>query len=187
MGVEINMSGVKISGDAKVLNDMKVRKKGKVDVDIKDSDINGNSQVLNDLSTEGELKYSASNVNIGENATIMSHREIREDETVTISQDDLKYTQTTKTAQSEQNSSKMLKKEGLLSKIAKIFNKKVAQSETIIDDEISSDYGKAYTDFSNRISGNGEYRKSKYSQLNIKDDKQDKTEEEIKEEDFIEK
>lgn len=186
MGVRISIQGTEIGGNSKVLNNMNAS--GKVDIDIKDSNIKGDSKVLNNVSTRGTLEYRASNVNIGGNATVMNNRKIREGETVIIRQDGLKHTETTQTAKQKTSNPKTsnpktTKKEGLLSKIAKILGKEEIESE-----EIEIDYGKAQKEFANQISGNGKYRNQKYSQVhNIGNEKDITREEQEKDEDSMEK
>lgn len=171
MGVRISISGTEIGGNSKVFNNMKIS--GEVDINIKDSNIKGNSKVLNDVSTEGTLKYKASNVNIGGNATVMNNRKIEKGETVIIRQEGIKHTETTQTVQHKTNNAKTAKKEGLLSKIARILRKEKIESE-----EIETDYGKAHEEFSSQISGNGKYRNQQYSQVHNLSNDQDKNREE---------
>lgn len=171
MGIRISISGTEIGENSKVFNNMNAN--GKVDIDIKDSNIKGDSKVLNNVSTRGTLEYRARNVNIDGNATVMNNKKIREGETVVIRQDGLKHTETTQTANQKTSNPKTTKKEGLLSKIARILGKEEIESE-----EIEIDYGKAQKEFANQISGNGKYRNQKYSQVHNIGNAQDKTKEE---------
>ncbi len=69
MGVKINMSGTKISGNAKVLNGLTVSGKSNAEINIKRSSMSGQSQTLNDMNISGN-----SSVNIGINDTNIKDR-----------------------------------------------------------------------------------------------------------------
>ena len=60
MGVEINISGNNIGGNAKVLNDLKVSGNSQVNVKIKDTNIRDQAKVLNNRKAKckyRKLKY----------------------------------------------------------------------------------------------------------------------------------
>lgn len=64
--VKIDMSGLKVSGNASVLNSMKVSgQNNSVEIGVKKSELNENARILNNLDVQnGELTVNISDVNI---------------------------------------------------------------------------------------------------------------------------
>lgn len=81
MGVNINISGVKVSGNAKVLNNMTVDGKSNVNVGVRNSQIIQNAEVLNDLNMKnGELEVEVEGVTLGKDAKFMNNRIVTREE-----------------------------------------------------------------------------------------------------------
>lgn len=119
MGVSINISGVKVSGNAKVLNNMTVDGKSNVDVGVRNSQIIQNAEVLNDLNMQnGELKVKIEDVTLGKDAKFMNSRTATQ---VEKSNEETKTTDTTRT-----------EKESILGKIvSKVLGKPVKPDQTL--------------------------------------------------------
>ena len=179
MAIKINISGLQMDG-GELLNGINVRGDSNVDIDIKDSRIGRNSKVLNNVKLQkGNLTYRASGVNIGENARVMNGKEIKAGETVEVTQKGSNYTQTTQRAQPKQSATKTTQKKGFWKKLARTLGPKVSQSETTETKTMSSS-GDAHTKFANQISGDGEYRKTEYSQAQTTPYKQNMAKETLK-------
>lgn len=80
MGVKINMSGINVSGDAKVLNDAKFSDKSRVDVEVEKSSINGNAEVLNGLNAgkQSEVDVKIKNTDIDGNARAFNNIDVQD-------------------------------------------------------------------------------------------------------------
>lgn len=80
--VKIDMSGLKVSGNASVLNNMKVSgKNNSVKLGVRKSELNHNASVLNNLDVQnGELTVDISDVKLGKDAKFMNNRTVREKE-----------------------------------------------------------------------------------------------------------
>lgn len=105
--VKINISGVKVNGNASILNNMEVSGKSNVNVGIKQSEINGNAKVLNDLDVkDGELKVDIQDVKLGRDANFMNNRTVtREKE-----KDSSTYATSRKQSEKENRLGKVLSK-----------------------------------------------------------------------------
>lgn len=79
MGVKINMSGINVSGDAKVLNDAKFSDKSKVDIEVDKANINGNAEVLNELNAgkQSEVDVKIKDTNIDGNARALNNVDVQ--------------------------------------------------------------------------------------------------------------
>lgn len=170
MAIRINISDSTIE-NSEIMNRMTIGKNGNIDVDISDSSITGKSQVLNNISGEGNFTYRAHNVKIGENTIVMNNRQLRDGETVVINHDGTDYSKNTirrtQTSQPQRSITKTAKKESLLKKLARIFSgKRVSKDIETVEDIVKTYRQNDHEDFLDVISGNGEYRKPEYSQIN---------------------
>lgn len=52
MGIEIELSGLKVSGNAEIMDNAKIRKSKDVDITVRDTDIGENAKVLNNLEID---------------------------------------------------------------------------------------------------------------------------------------
>ena len=83
MGVKINMSGINVSGDAKVLNDAKFSDKSKVDIEVDKANINGNARALNNVDVQnGKLEVELDGLNLGKDVEFMNDKKISENQEV---------------------------------------------------------------------------------------------------------
>ena len=77
MGVNIDMSGVKVTGEAKMLNGMSVRGNGNVDINLKKTKFAGKSEILNDIDTKDmNLNINMEETEIGEDVKFMNGEEV---------------------------------------------------------------------------------------------------------------
>ena len=77
MGVNIDMSGVKVTGEAKMLNGMSVRGNGNVDINLKKTKLTGKSEILNDIDTKDmNLNINMEETEIGEDVKFMNGEEV---------------------------------------------------------------------------------------------------------------
>lgn len=154
MGLNINMSNVKVSGNASLLNGMNVKGESKVNINARNSEIIENAKVLNDINSEnGNVKINLEGVKIGKDAEFMNGREIDE-----YKGNGNKETQGQKNQSRGQNEqteevhmyNEKVKKESLLQKLKRLLTRNKTKSENIVI--IRED---SHKNFENEISRNG--------------------------------
>lgn len=149
MGVEINISGNNIGGNAKVLNDLKVSGNSQVNVRIKDTNIKDQAKVLNNREVkDGKLNVNIENLNIDKDVEFMSDENVEY-----VNQK--KANNNTKTKQSVSKS----KKKGLLSKLSSLFKEQKEEDTVVYSSQ------EAHRTFENQMSNGGKLKNMDTSEV----------------------
>ena len=78
MGVKINISGVKASGNAKILNDAKISN-GKVNIQMQETTVKDNAEVLNDMTVKkGQIDVKVKNSEIKDKARVLNDQNVED-------------------------------------------------------------------------------------------------------------
>ena len=134
MGVEINISGNNIGGNAKVLNDLKVSGNSQVNVRIKDTNIRDQAKVLNNREVkDGKLNVNIENLNLDKDVEFMNSS---------------KANNNTTTKQSVSKS----KKKGLLGKLSSLFKEQKEEDTVVYSSQ------EAHRTFENQMSNGGKLK-----------------------------
>lgn len=142
MGVEINISGNNIGGNAKVLNDLKVSGNSQVNVKIKDTNIRDQAKVLNNREVkDGKLNVNIENLNIDKDVEFMSDENVEY-----VNRKKANNNTTTK-----QNVSKS-KKKGLFGKLLSLFKEKNEEDTIVYSSQ------EAHRTFENQMSNGGKLK-----------------------------
>lgn len=81
MGLNIKMTGVKINGNAKVLNNLNVGENSSAKIDMDNTSVQDNASVLNDVQVNGTLDYSLKDVTIDKTASVLDGKIVNSGET----------------------------------------------------------------------------------------------------------
>lgn len=189
MGVKIDISGAKISGNARVLNNMDVKGKNDVDINIKKSKIDENAKVLNDIYTQnGKLKVDLDGLELGENVDFMNGRHFRGNNRT--NQDTFRqnvqqnYSSGFQTQQRQNVQLERTRhKKGFIQKIKDFLNRfKQTEGETNFIPEPSTDLHRQFED---EISRNGTLRGINNEPYIEKENSNERTERQIENENII--
>lgn len=158
MGVNIKMDGMKISGNARILNNVKVSgKENDVNIGLKQSSFSGKSNVLNNLDVQnGELNVEMEDVHVGHGVNFMNNRTVKENSTKTQTQNDPPLTKPEQKPQEKQNKEKT-KKVGLLKMLLNKFINTTKTTTSINEPAIIINRAN-HADFVAVISGNGSHK-----------------------------
>ncbi len=181
MGININMSGAKISGNAKVLNGMTVEGKSNVDINASKTKVTENAEIFNDINTkDANVRINIEEMELGKDVKFMNGKEFSEfksedkQEAKTSRQDkqpQRAYEETQETYKQSQKlyeepqkiyvqpqmvyeeTQRTTSKKSLLSKIKEFFTRKTVENDSV--DVIVVVKESAHEKFENEISRNG--------------------------------
>jgi|GEM_PF-4287344 hypothetical protein len=159
MGVNIDMSGVKVTGEAKMLNGMSVRGNGNVDINLKKTKFAGKSEILNDIDTKDmNLNINMEETEIGEDVKFMNGEEVSKYKSNNRSEPQ-RTKETIQRAYNapqkvvESNKEQQTKKKSLLRRLKEFFTGNIVKSDDV--ELIAVIEESAHKKFENEVSQNG--------------------------------
>ena len=143
MGVNIDMSGVKVTGEAKMLNGMSVRGNGNVDINLKKTKFAGKSEILNEIGKDVKFmngeevsKYKSNNRSEPQRTKETIQRAYNAPQKVV-----------------ESNKEQQTKKKSLLRRLKEFFTGNIVKSDDV--ELIAVIEESAHKKFENEVSQNG--------------------------------
>lgn len=159
MGVNIDMSGAKVTGEAKILNGVTVRGNSNVDINLGKTKFAGKAEILNDIDTKDmNLKINMEGTEIGEDVKFMNGEEVSKYKSNgrPESQRTQKTVQRTYNGQQkvvESNKEQQTKKKSLLRRLKEFFTGNMVKSDDV--ELIAVIEESAHKKFENEVSQNG--------------------------------
>lgn len=168
MGVKINISGSEISGNSRVLNEIKANSKSDIEVNVKKSEIVENAKVMNDISAEnGTVRVNIEDMKLGKDAEFMNNRNVEfesrkeQSRESQVSREDGENSSINK-SEVYMTTSMVKKKKSLFERIKDIF--KFIKRENEIDDELVTVIREdGHKKFEDKISQNGKLKGVDYN------------------------
>ena len=185
MAVNINISGTNISGNANVLNGLKIQGENNTDISINKSSISGKSQILNNMNISGKSSIEIENFEMKENAKVLNDIDVENNqvnvkikdlslgkgaefmnnkkftERTSYQQTQKKSTQTTyKQDTTEKTTKRSAKKDGFLKRLLKL----ILKSQNMEENKEATYSQKTHKDFEDEVSMGGKLKNQDISE-----------------------